>query len=98
MDKSGKKRNKNNQVRARVTISLPNKRIVISKEAEGMTESDNSAIALYHAFDVAERAVNEHIKKSRFFGFKIAAADGFAFQPTFETSHSSFTQLRTSTS
>ena len=79
VEKSDKKRHKCNQVRAQVIINLPKKKIVVSKEAEGMTEDDNAAIALIHAFAAAERAVDEHVKKSRLAGSRIAFSDS---QPT----------------
>jgi hypothetical protein len=81
VDKPHLKHHKGNQVRAQVLVLLPKKRIVVSKEADGMTESDNAVAALYHAFDAAENAVDQYVHRSRFkdtgtLDYEFAAADG----------------------
>ena len=68
VEKTDRKLRKSNQVRAQVMVNLPGKRIVISKEADGMAESDNAMVALTHAFDAAERSVDQHLKKHRHAG------------------------------
>jgi hypothetical protein len=66
VDKPHLKHHKGNQVRAQVLVLLPKKRIVVSKEADGMTEGDNAIAALYHAFDAAENAVDQYVHRGRF--------------------------------
>ncbi len=75
VDKMGRKHKKSNQIRAQVIVTLPGKRIVISKEADGMTESDNASVALTHAFEAAERSVDQHLKKSRYTGAGLTPED-----------------------
>ena len=78
VEKTHRKHKKGNPVRAQVIISLPNKRIVVSKEVDGMTEGDNAAIALRHMFDVSECAVDQYIKKSRFRAQELNSAESQA--------------------
>jgi hypothetical protein len=65
VDKTHNRHHKGNQIRAQVLVYLPHRRILVSKEAEGMTESDNAAAALSQAFDATEHAVDRYLKKKR---------------------------------
>lgn len=65
VDKPHRKHQKGNQVRVQLVVSLPKKRIFITKEAEGMGEGENAAIAISNAFDAADNAVNQYLKRKQ---------------------------------
>jgi ribosome-associated translation inhibitor RaiA len=60
VDKPHLKHHKGNQVRAQVVVSLPTGRVVVTKEADGMTERENAVMAIHCAFDAARSAVDAH--------------------------------------
>lgn len=65
VEKPHKRHRKGNQVRALLKLSFPRKKFVFSKLGAGKSEHENALAAIASAFDAAEYAINEYIRKQR---------------------------------
>ena len=63
LSKPHRKHHKGDGVRAQVSLALPGRRLVSTKDASGHSESENALTAILDAFDAAERMAHAHLQR-----------------------------------
>jgi hypothetical protein len=58
-----RRHHKGDGVRAQVSVALPGRHLVSTKEAGGHSESENALTALFNAFDAAERLAHTYLDR-----------------------------------
>lgn len=66
LSKPNRRRHKGDKIRAQVSMTLPGKRLVSTKDADGPSEPVNALAALLDAFDAADRLADTYLQKHRF--------------------------------
>ncbi len=61
IEKPNQRHNKGNPIRAQITLSVPGKSFLSSKEADGPEEMGNAAAALLSAFNAAEHSLRTYL-------------------------------------